>query len=341
VRTKKAAYTCRMKSRVVGSIVFTWALGLAGCATTPTARPGAPAIAAARTDYGRWPDALRLQNEHVEAIVVPAIGRVMSFRFRDGENVFWEDAALAGGHGDPSGKEWINFGGDKTWPAPEAEWKNFTGRQNWMPPAGFDGRPATARIEGNSIVLTSAVDPSYGLRAVRRISLQPGEPVMTIATTYERLAGPPAKIGVWVITQFKNPVAAYVPVPPRSQFPRGYFAFRDTPWPQLTTAGDVIKVTRDPRANHKLGSDADRMLWVGEQAMCLVSTPRTAGAEYPDRGASVEIYTNSDPKAYVELETLGPLASLKSGDTLTQTNTYTLLRRTAGDPDAEARRVLK
>ena len=304
-------------------------------------RSAAP-VAAERHAYHGWKDALRLRNQHAEVIVVPEIGRVMSFRFLEGENVFWEDRSLDGKRGDLTGNEWVNFGGDKTWPAPEAEWKNYTRYSRWMPPPGFDGEPATATMEGNTIVLTSPIDRFYGVRAVRRIALRPDAAVLTITTIYERVTGSPARIGVWVITQFKDPVAVYLPIPANSTFPNGHFVFRDTPWPQLTARNGLIEVTRDPKANHKLGSDADRMLWVGETAMCLVDSPRVAGAEYPDRGASAEVYTNSDPKAYVELETLGPLSVMKPGNRIQQTNTYTLLPRTPGEnPDASARRILR
>jgi hypothetical protein len=301
----------------------------------------APPVTVEPQPYHGWNDALRLRNRHVEVIVVPEVGRVMSFRFLDGENVFWEDRALDGKRGLPRGDQWVNFGGDKTWPAPEAEWKDYTGYNQWMPPPGFDGEPASARREAGAVILISPVDRFYGTRALRRIALAPDAAVLTITTTYERVSGAPAKIGIWVITQFKDPVAVYLPIPRTSSFPHGHFVFRDTPWPQLTRHEGLIRVTRDPKANHKLGSDADRMLWVGETAMCLVESPRVAGAEYPDRGASAEVYTNSDPKTYVELETLGPLKTMKTGDRIQQTNTYTLLRRKPGEADgAAARKIL-
>src|SRR5215203_5703473 len=56
--------------------------------------------------YHGWANALRLTSEEAEVIVVPEIGRVMSFRRRDGENVFWEDRSLDGKRGDTNGKEW-------------------------------------------------------------------------------------------------------------------------------------------------------------------------------------------------------------------------------------------
>lgn len=311
------------------------------CALALSASASHAAVVAERTSYHAWQEALRLRNPHVEVIAVPAVGRVLSFRFHDGENVFWEDFSLRGKRGDASGKEWVNFGGDKTWPAPEAEWKKFTGSPKWMPPAAFDALPVEGRIEGNTLVLISPDDAAYHIRTIRRIALAPDTAEMTIETTYERTGGTPAKVAIWVITQFTDPVAVYVPVGFRSLFPAGHYVFGATPWPQLTATETLLRVTRDPKTPHKLGSDADRMLWIGETALCLVSTPRVRGVEYPDRGASAEVYTNPDPKTYVELETLGPLALLHPGDRISQTNTYQLQRRRPGEtPEAAAKRTL-
>lgn len=324
------------RSAVRRSVVL-WFVALAPL-RSPGSEPARPAVET--MTYRGWSGALRLNSPHAEAVVVPEVGRVMSFRFRDGENVLWEDAALAGGRGDPAGRTWVNFGGDKTWPAPEAEWSRHTGRTGWMPPPAFDGLAATARVEREAVVLSSPVDPSYGVRWERRIALKADAAVLEIATTYERVAGAPIRLGIWVITQFRDPVAVIVPARASSLFPRGYFVFGDKPWPEVGVAEGWIRLTREPAAPHKLGTDAGRMVWVGGKELCLVESPRLAGAEYPDRGASAEVYTNPDPKRYVELETLGPLATLRAGERITHTNTYTLVRRTNVDPAVDARRVL-
>ena len=73
---------------------------------------------------------------------------------------------------------------------------------------------------------------------------------------------------------------------------------------------------------------------------CASISPRVAGAEYPDQGSSAEIFTGPDPAAYVELETFGPLSTMKVGDTIQRTNKYTLSRRTREDPELEAHKVL-
>ncbi len=281
-----------------------------------------------RIAYHGWKSALRMRNDRAEVVVVPEIGRVMSFRFLNGENVFWEDRSLDGKHGDVSGKEWVNFGGDKTWPAPEADWGKYTGRTKWMPPAAFDAMPHTARIEGRDVVLTSLVDPHYGIRTIRRVQLDGSR--LRIATTYERVFGKPSKIGIWVITQFREPVNVTAPFAKNSAFPDGYSILSGKPWAQLqrtTKHGfNHLEITRDPKAPHKMACAAGGLTWVGTKEICAVLSPRVRFGKYPDGGASAEVYTNANPKKYVELEMLGPLSVMKVGDRISRTNDYFLLR---------------
>jgi hypothetical protein len=293
-----------------------------------------------RENYHGWSNALAMRNDHVEVIVVPEIGRVMSFGFH-GENVFWEDPLLYGKAVNPEAAEWINFGGDKSWPAPEAEWGKYTGRKEWRPPPAFDSAPNDARIDGRDIVLLSPVDPFYGVQITRRVHLDGKEPKMTITTTYERITGAPSKIGIWVITQFKEPVAILVPQAEGSIFENGFYKFSAESWTNVTVGHGLIRITRDAAKPHKLGSDAGHLLWVGTRAICLVSSRRVRGGEYPDRGASAEVYTNPDPKTYVELEMLGPLSLMKPGDKTSRESTYTLFPRASDDAEQDARRVLK
>ena len=308
------------------------ALIFASC-TGPRATPG---TRIERVSYHGWAGAIRLTSAQAEAVVVPEIGRVMSFRWRGGKNVFWEDRSLDGRRGDASGKEWINFGGDKSWPAPESDWSKITGRKHWMPPTAFDARPVTAEIANGAVTLTSPVDPHYGVRTVRRVTLAGSE--LSVATTYERVSGAASKVSVWVITQFKEPVLACVPVRSDSIFTNGYYAFDQKPWPHLRRTGNRIEITRDPKTAHKMGSDAHALAWVGEKEVCVITPWPADGEDYPDRGARAEIYTNPDPKKYVELETLGPLVWLKAGEKISHGQHYSLHPRSHQSPaeDLEA-----
>ena len=68
------------------------------------------------TNYHGWNDSVSVNNGVVEAIIVPADGRVQQFRFLgDTNGAFWEDSRLYGRT--PSGF-YRSFGGDKAWPSP-------------------------------------------------------------------------------------------------------------------------------------------------------------------------------------------------------------------------------
>lgn len=321
---------------------------LTGAQAEATARlaPGlssaAPAgrVAITRTNYHGWPGSIRLSNGRAEVMIVPAIGRVMQFTFAgDTDGPFWENRRLHGQTPDPTSSEWNNFGGDKTWPAPQADWPNITPRA-WPPPVAFDAMPVEATIQDGAVVLTSPVDPHYGIRTRRRVELDPAQPVMTIRTAYEKVQGEPCKVAVWTITQLDDPVAVFAPVPDQSLFANGYNEqSKDRPQGLKVERG-LLSCARSRSLSTKIGTDADTLLWVGETVMVKIESPRLPGAEYPDQGSSAEIYTNPDPLDYVELELLGPLRTLKVGDQLEHLARYTLLRRGDAGAEAEARSIL-
>src|SRR5262249_59922343 len=141
----------------------------------------------------------------VDVVVVPAIGRVMQFRFAGEERgPLFENRNLDGKSPDPNSTEWINFGGDKTWPAPQDDWPKMTPRK-WPPPPTFDSVPLKAEIKGDAVELVSPVDPNYGIRSRRIIRLERGKPVMTIRTIYEKVQVNHAKVGHWVMTHMSAP----------------------------------------------------------------------------------------------------------------------------------------
>lgn len=280
-----------------------------------------------------------LSNGEVEAVIVPAIGRVMQFHFVGEASVFFENREMDGKAPDPAAKEWGNFGGDKSWPAPQADWEKVT-KRSWPPPVAFDSMPVQARVKGKAVELVSSVDPAYGIRERRRIELAQHEPVMTITTTYEKVSGDPVKVGVWVITQMAEPQRAFIVLPAKSQYPEGYTKLMDVPPRDLKVEDRLLSLTRDRKDPAKIGTDGGTLLWINEEYVLRIDSPRVAGGDYPDQGSSAEIYTNQDPLAYIELETLGPLSTMKAGDHIQRTNTYTLLHRTDRDPATEAKKIL-
>jgi hypothetical protein len=300
------------------------------------AQAPAPTVAAAQNHRG-WTDAIVLRNAVVEVVVVPSVGRVMQFRFvGETDGPFWENDKLAGQPMPP--EPWKvahgSFGGDKTWPAPQSAW-------NWPPPVAFDAALFTAHDgPDHSITFTSPTDARSGLRAIRRITLDPTEPVMRIATTYEKISGEPVPVAAWVIAQLRDPVAIFVPVPPHSVFPAGYAPTWKQPAGTLRREGDWLRLTRSPTVSQKTGNDGTDLIWAGDRQLLRLSIPRVTGATYTHGGCSVEVYTNSDPVPYVELETLGPVQTLRVGERTSATTTYRLAHRTTAPLETDVRALL-
>ena len=314
--------------RVLFILLFLLTCGGTACA--------ASGVRVSRAAHLGWTNAWMLDNGTVEVVVVPETGRVMQFQFVGETNgPFWENPQLAGrpmpeapwtaAHG--------SFGGDKTWPAPQSAW-------NWPPPDVFDAVPVEVRADGDTLVLTSPISPRFGIRTERRVSLAPAEPVLRIRTRIVKVSGDPVEVGVWVITQVRDPVAVFLPIPSDSRFPQGTTTNWGVPSGVMTRSGNLLRLTRDPRDSHKIGNDGTSLVWIGRDAALRIDVPRVSGGAYGDDGCSVEVYTNPDPVPYVELETLGPIRRLSSGEAMEMTNSYTLFRRVLTDEEAEARRIL-
>lgn len=294
-----------------------------------------------RLNYRGWTNSFSLINAAAEVIVAPEVGRVMQFRLHGEESAFWENPALYGKAPNPTTSDWLNFGGDKTWPSPQADWPKV-GKRGWPPPPAFDQMPVVASVEGKTMLLTSPVDPWFGIRTRRVLELHDSLPQLTIRTTYEKVEGAPVKAGVWIITQLKDPALVVAPLPEKTKFAEGFDRQSgDTLPADLVVTNGLVTMRRHATKSSKIGTDGDSLVWVGDKTLVKIDSPRVAGAEYPDNGSSAEVYTNGGESwKYVELEMLGPLSELKPGDTLSQTNTYTLFRRQLADPLADAKRVL-
>jgi hypothetical protein len=293
-----------------------------------------------RTKFHNWSDSIIMSNGKVEAVIVPAIGRVMQFKFvGDDDGPLWNNRKLEGKAPNPKARKWRNFGGDKSWPSPQADWSNITARA-WPPPPAFDSMPAQATVEQGIVTLISPVDPFYGIRTIRQMMLVPGEPIMRIETTYEKVQGDPKRVGVWVITQARNPVGVYLRVPSCSIFTNGCNNQGPALPPSLRVEQGLLSLSRDSKVAYKIGSDAGALLWVGEKTLLLIESPRTGEGDYPDQGSSVELYTNPDALPYVEMEMLGPVHTLKVGDRIQHGSTYTLFHRGEFSPEAQARAIL-
>jgi hypothetical protein len=204
----------------------------------------------------------------------------------------------------------------------------------------FDSRPAEAAATEFGVTLTSPIDPGFGIQVVRHVELDARQPVLRIRTEYRKLLGDAVRVGIWTITQLREPKRVAVLLAEDSKFPVGYLPLFTVQPAELKLDGRLLWLKRHTSEQVKIGTDGSCMVWVG--AGCALRIDAKAGpGEYPDGGCVTEVYTNPDPLPYVELEVLGPLQAINAGDRIERTTLYTLKSRSTSDPEEEARKMLR
>jgi len=337
-------------SRRAALALFALMVAAVGCASGPPARTGAGASDPGGVDpaasFHGW-SALVMRQRNQRVTIVPAIGRVMGFDLVEdgvpaGEGPFWHHPQI-GPALLPDGEGWINHGGDRAWPAPQSDWPRFSGR-GWPPPATFDAQPYTASVQQSAVEMVSAVDPAYGIRVHRRLSLV--EEGLLIDTRYEKVQGDPVRVAVWTISQLDPPERMFVRLPAASTFAGGFRSQLPAPPRDARVDARLLSLARDPKDKTMLVSDGDALMWLGQRQALVIenvsqSPPRSAGEPraWPG-GAHAQIYTSPDgDQRYVELELFGPLADLRVGQSCSMLVRYRLLRRAEADPLREAQRI--
>jgi hypothetical protein len=285
-------------------------------------------------EYHGWKDSVEITNPDCRVVVVPAIGRILYYGFRDGENNLWENPALTGsrlpdpGAGSfPGTMEWMNFGGDKVWPMEQGRWQAVNGSA-WPPDPWFDGAPHEFRPLLDGCVITGPTSRFNGSRSVREIRLAASGTRLSVRQRIEKIrpvpseASGPMLFTNWNVTQIRRTdrilFPAGLPQPTRPWF-------HDYVFEGQSASGRVLKrpgpgretgiFTPDPVRSMKIGADADGWVagLVGSNLM-IERFERFPDAAYPDGGLTIAAYACPE---YAELEVMSPMVPLGPGETLT------------------------
>ncbi|WP_284749111.1 DUF4380 domain-containing protein [Amycolatopsis sp. RTGN1] len=255
--------------------------------------------------------------------LVPELGgRLLSLCHR-GVELLWRNADLLdddlrGEYAPNSGQmgDWVNYGGDKTWPAPQG----WAGPDQWPGPPDpvLDSGPYSVAADGDTVTMTSAPDPRTGLRFTRAITLLDNGYRLDLRA--ENISSRQVRWALWNVTQLPGggPVTAGLRRPEVVALVAG------TGTPEYTVDGDRLVVPAQDVVG-KLGVPGTAG-WVTYGALTLSFDVDPAG-EYPDEGSPLEIWLEHplpaplaelgdlDPPArIVELEVLGPLTTLAPGE---------------------------
>jgi hypothetical protein len=157
---------------------------------------------------------LWLRTADACAGVVPALGgRVLSLATKAGEHIFRNPELLdnaihpaveiAEVSEEPNGAlgRWLNWGGDKTWPAPQG----WSGPSEWPGPPDtvLDGGPYIASWTVDharaSIEMRSPDDPRTGLRIRRRAEVTEGTSGYRLTSTFTNTSDREIRWAIWQV----------------------------------------------------------------------------------------------------------------------------------------------
>ncbi|MBP6508381.1 MAG: hypothetical protein KA257_12525 [Opitutaceae bacterium] len=261
-----------------------------------------------------------LRTTALELAVTRDIGpRVITLRSLRGRagNLFLEIPLQQESYG-----EYRLCGGHRLWHAPEDR------ERTYQP----DNAPLAVRDLPNGLAVTQPVEPKTGLQKAIKIELRGARTVrVTHALTNRGLWT--VKCAPWALTMLKGGGYGVLPL-----FEKGTHSgnllpgYALVPWSYTDLSRPVWELHRDfiginvskAETAQKLGITAYpgwSAYWVAGTTFVKYARP-LAQATYPDLGSCFEVFTNG---AMIELETLGPLAEIAPGKSVSHTEHWTVL----------------
>jgi hypothetical protein len=281
-----------------------------------------------KVGYGGWDNCYRISNGEVELIATSDVGpRIIRFGFVGAENEFNEAKAQLGKVG---GDDWRIYGGHRLWVAPEATPRSY------FP----DNRPVEAKVEGKTLKLIAPpeLDPSFKVNtAVQKafeITMHPDGHV-TVVHRVANVGLWPVELAPWALSVMASKGRAIIPAPEPRPHPQALLPVRPMAVWSYTNMADprwiwgkkYIVLRQDPsrREPQKLGVGNERgwAAYARSGHLFLNLFRYVEGATYPDFGSNTEIWTNSE---ILEMETLGPMTTLKPGQSVEHVENWFLFK---------------
>lgn len=266
--------------------------------------------------YRGWADSYKLSSGEYSLTVVPEIGgRIMEYSF-GGKNVIWEDP-VEYGMIYPITNDWHNYGGSKTWVAPQTLW-------GWPPDPMLDYGKANVEILKNAkglpvIKITGAPSLKLGLLVTREVSLDETGNVQ-LKQQIHNISGKSIKYSVWDVTYMRTPGFVTFPIKQKSKFQNGIAYFTDeSKTSRQFVLRDGLCIVNYMAEQGLIGSDTDTswMTWFqNDLAYIKTFDPMKTGVDYPNGGCTVQVFTSDSKSGYLEMEVFGPVTDVKPGEHL-------------------------
>jgi Domain of unknown function (DUF4380) len=230
-----------------------------------------------------------------------------------------------------------------SWETPLGRYELLGGHRLWFAPedpdlvAVPDSHGLELQVEGDRIRLIGPDEPSTGLRRSIAVRLDPDHPAVEIDDELRNVGDQPLQLAPWSITQLPpggrlrlpQPLAIteHIVHPNRILVLWPYTSWDDA---RLELREGELVIHSAPGPWFKVGSfiDAGWLAYDRDDVSFVCRFKPQPGKTYPDLGCNVEIYCGD---AFLELEVLGPLATLAPGEVVTLSQRWELSATTAGD----------
>lgn len=272
--------------------------------------------------YRGWKRNIRLANRQVELIVTQEVGpRILRFGFVGGANAFGEFPEQMGRAGE---KQWMIRGGHRLWLAPEEKPKSYE----------LDNRPVAIEKIPGGIRVVQAPGPSAHVQKSMEITLADGCNNASIRHCLTNKGRKSIALASWALTVMAKRGTAIIPLPKKIPHTGrlthnqnwslwGYTDFSDPRW---TLGSRYILFRQDPRRGPNKIGIAQREGWVAYWLKGLLFIKHfdfKEGMTYPDDGVNFETFSD---ERILEMESLGPLVTLRPGQATEHTENWTLHR---------------
>lgn len=282
------------------------------------------AVTIEKTAYKGWPNCYRLTNGEVDLIVTTDVGpRVIRYGFVKGQNLFKEFDAELGKSGE---KEWKPRGGHRIWFAPEDIKDTYA----------LDNGPVKAEVKGDTILLIQPVEPETGLEKQIEVKLAATGSAVQVTHRIMNTRNAVRELAPWALTMMAQGGHGITGFPPRGTHPEVLaptnplvmWAFTDLSDSRWTYSKKylVLKQDRNNKGQPQKIGHFNKDTWgaylLGTD-LFVKKYQADPSKPYTDKGCSYETFTNAE---FLELETLGPLTKLQSGQRIEHVEQWTLHR---------------
>lgn len=281
------------------------------------------------SDDKRWGDLLLLSNGEIEIQIPSGIGpRITSFRFVNGENIFYEAQDISEHFGSD---QWFSYGGHRLWHAPEQNPRSY------YP----DNLPIKMNQAEKFVEVVQDVEKSTGIQKKIRIHLGSNGNNVCIDHILINHGLWPIEFAGWGLSMLDKGGKAVIPLPKKIPFPEALlpgfpiivWPYTDLSDPRLKFSERYISVSQLPgtKLPLKIGIACEKN-WVGyfkDNVFFVKKFKFQTDSLYPDFGSSVEVYTDGE---MLELETISPIQRIEPGNALVHREEWGLWK-TNGVPE--------